>query len=89
MKCQVMFSRKNKKKYYKISSVENFTQQTKCSVDLICLVDFQPFSKEDNFCDFLFAFLYIMPLLKSGVLFALFSEWRQNNFASAECISAP
>ena len=29
MKCQILFSRKNKKKYFKMSSAENFTQSAK------------------------------------------------------------
>ena len=30
MKCQILFSRKNKKKYFKLSSAEIFTQHAKC-----------------------------------------------------------
>ena len=30
MKCQILFSGKNKKKYFNMSSAENFTQCAKC-----------------------------------------------------------
>ena len=30
MKCQILFSRKNKKKYFKMSSAEIFSQHAKC-----------------------------------------------------------
>ena len=32
MKCQILFSRKNKKKYFKMSSAEIFTQHAKCYI---------------------------------------------------------
>ena len=32
MKCQILFSRKNKKKYFKMVSAEIFTQHVKCLV---------------------------------------------------------
>ena len=30
MKCQILFSRKNKKKYFELSTAEFFTQHAKC-----------------------------------------------------------
>ena len=30
LKCQILLPEKNKKKYYKVSSAENFTQSAQC-----------------------------------------------------------
>ena len=46
MKCQILFSRKNKKKYFNLSSAENFTQSTKSGYPVHLLFRIQLVSLE-------------------------------------------
>ena len=62
MKCQILFSGKNKKIITNLSSAE--LAQRVVKVKAINVVDFRHFCKGENFCDFLLAFLHSIILLK-------------------------